>query len=468
MAYNGKEIQEQLNKHGYNLDVDGIVGSKTTAAIKDFQQKNGLDVDGIVGNKTWAKLTGGNSGSLGGSLSNIGSQIINSVTGPVTGTVNNVLNNTNASNNPTSPTWDYTESDAVKQNWADYEQLKTQKPGDYNGTWLDTLGETINQIMNREKFSYDLNGDALYQQYKDQYTTQGKMAMMDTMGQAAAMTGGYGNSYAQSVGQQAYQGYLQQLNDKVPELYQLALNQYNQAGQDLRDRAGLLYQMDEQEYGRNQDDKDNYYRELSVLFENAKYMDEKEFNEALQNFNIQYTQYRDEVSDNQWKQSFQYQKDRDSVEDDHWQKTFDESVRQFGLSYNNGGSQDNESNDSGSGTDSVSENVQNKAAGYTDNTDLANYLDGLVDSGVISEEQADALYAENKQADQVALNKRSWKLVSGGGINWFWGIDNDAVVKDQYGNEYRMDKLVNALVAEGMTKKDAQAYVKNLQSKLGA
>ena len=33
----------------------------------------------------------------------------------------------------------------------------------------------------------------------------GRLAMMDSMGRAAALTGGYGSSYAQSAGQQAYQ-----------------------------------------------------------------------------------------------------------------------------------------------------------------------------------------------------------------------------------------------------------------------
>lgn len=54
--------------------------------------------------------------------------------------------------------------------------------------------------------------------------------MQDTMGQAAALTGGYGNSYAQGVGQQAYQGYLQQLNDNVPQLQAQALQTYQVGG----------------------------------------------------------------------------------------------------------------------------------------------------------------------------------------------------------------------------------------------
>ena len=113
----------------------------------------------------------------------------------------------------------------------------------------DAYKDVMDKILNREKFSYDLNGDALYQQYKDKYIQQGKMAMADTMGQAAAMTGGYGNSYAASVGNQAYQASLQQLNDVIPELYQMAYDRYNQEGQDLYNQYGMLSNERSTEYG---------------------------------------------------------------------------------------------------------------------------------------------------------------------------------------------------------------------------
>ena len=53
-----KDLQSQLNKFGYNLAVDGIVGNATLNAIKDFQKKNGLVVDGIAGDNTFKKLNG--------------------------------------------------------------------------------------------------------------------------------------------------------------------------------------------------------------------------------------------------------------------------------------------------------------------------------------------------------------------------------------------------------------------------
>lgn len=51
-----KWLQFELDRYGYNLTIDGIFGAKTTAAVKDYQKKNGLMVDGIVGKNTIKKL----------------------------------------------------------------------------------------------------------------------------------------------------------------------------------------------------------------------------------------------------------------------------------------------------------------------------------------------------------------------------------------------------------------------------
>ena len=162
----------------------------------------------------------------------------------------------------TSPTGGYVESDAVRLAKESLSSL--QKPGAYQSQWQKSLDDIIGKIQNREKFSYDLNGDALYQQYKDQYVTQGQQAMMDTMGQAAAMTGGYGNSYAQTAGQQTYQEYLQGLNDKVPELYQLALDQYNREGDELYNQYGLLSDRENTDYGRYRDTVSDYNTNIHI------------------------------------------------------------------------------------------------------------------------------------------------------------------------------------------------------------
>lgn len=70
-------IQEKLKRWGYyNGSVDGIYGTKTVAAVKKFQQKNGLTVDGIAGPKTLAAMginssSSGSSGSSGTNSSDI-------------------------------------------------------------------------------------------------------------------------------------------------------------------------------------------------------------------------------------------------------------------------------------------------------------------------------------------------------------------------------------------------------------
>jgi peptidoglycan hydrolase-like protein with peptidoglycan-binding domain len=52
------EIQTALKNAGYYTgDIDGKIGSKTKAAIEEFQKANGLKVDGRVGSRTWALLS---------------------------------------------------------------------------------------------------------------------------------------------------------------------------------------------------------------------------------------------------------------------------------------------------------------------------------------------------------------------------------------------------------------------------
>ena len=66
-----RQIQEKLKRWGYyNGSVDGIYGSKTLAAVKSFQKKNGLTVDGIAGQKTLAAMGITSSSNSGGTTSN--------------------------------------------------------------------------------------------------------------------------------------------------------------------------------------------------------------------------------------------------------------------------------------------------------------------------------------------------------------------------------------------------------------
>lgn len=198
----------------------------------------------------------------------------------------------------------YEESDAVKQAKANLDAQLATKPGAYQSQWQTQLDDTLKKIQNREKFNYNINGDALYQSYKDKYVQQGQQAMQDTMGQAAALTGGYGSSYGQNAGQQAYNAYLQNLGDVVPELYEIARSRYDQEGADLMNMYGILGDNEAQDYGRWQDQQSAWQSERDYLaglydaeraYDYGKYTDDRDFS---------YAQYRDQVSDEQWAKQF--------------------------------------------------------------------------------------------------------------------------------------------------------------------
>lgn len=188
---------------------------------------------------------------------------------------------------------EYTESDSVKKFREQMEAHAGLKPADYVSKWQPQIDSTMNDILNRKDFTYDVNADALYHQLKDRTVNLGQRAMMDTMGQAAQLTGGYGNSYAQMAGQQAYQRQLQGLTDMIPELYQLALARYNQQGQDLYSRYGLLSGQEQADFGRWQSGYNQWLSERDYLA--GRFDTERGYD---------YGQYRDAVADDQWKASF--------------------------------------------------------------------------------------------------------------------------------------------------------------------
>ncbi|MBQ5642302.1 MAG: hypothetical protein IIV13_00900 [Bacteroidaceae bacterium] len=186
----------------------------------------------------------------------------------------------------------YQKSDAVKQADDLLRQHAASKPSAYQSRYQTDMDSLMSQIQNRKPFRYDVNGDALYQQYKDRFIHNGQRAMQDTMGQAAALTGGYGSSYAQNVGQQAYNEYMTGLNDVIPELYQLALDKYERETARLQDQYAMLADLDARDYSRHQDDQNAYYAELERLTENAHYAAEQDYGRYTAGYDAAYKKYQ--------------------------------------------------------------------------------------------------------------------------------------------------------------------------------
>ena len=188
---------------------------------------------------------------------------------------------------------EYTASQKVLDAQAAVQEQKNRKPGEYVSSYEAPLKELMDRILNREDFHYSLDGDALYRRYRNQAVQNGRLAMADAAGQAAALTGGYGNSYAQTVGQQAYNRQLESLNDRIPELYNLAMNQYRLKTQGLQQKYDLLSGAQKQEYGRYQDALAAWQKEADQLW--RAYTDARD---------TDYRTYRDEIADWQWQQEF--------------------------------------------------------------------------------------------------------------------------------------------------------------------
>ena len=145
------------------------------------------------------------------------------------------------------------------------QQFQAANPGAYNSPYAPAMREVMNGLLNPEQFRYDVNADGLYQQIKDNYVKSGRQAMMNTQGQSAALTGGYGNSYGAMAGQQAYQESLGGLAGMIPELQQLAYQQYMNGEDAKRNNLEALNKMNEQEYSHWMDEMAAYTEALKTL-----------------------------------------------------------------------------------------------------------------------------------------------------------------------------------------------------------
>ena len=135
---------------------------------------------------------------------------------------------------------------------------------EYEGKYDQQLADLYNQITQRKPFEYNSEDDMLYQQYVDRYTKGGKLAMEDTMGQAAALTGGYGNSYAQRVGQQTYDEYMTGLNDQAATLMQQAYQRYKDEGDQLTKQYSMLGQLAADDYSKWADQYERAMNEAAI------------------------------------------------------------------------------------------------------------------------------------------------------------------------------------------------------------
>lgn len=316
----------------------------TTKDLEKQKKQQGISKDKL----SYAVAQGGNAAALAGGMAKQGINAAKQV-GYGIGTIKTLLNKPK----------DYEESDEVKQAQEDLKKHYNSKPGDYQSNYADQIQGLLKDYENTKDFQYDFNADPLYQQYKDQYIQQGKMAMQDTMGNAAALTGGYGSSYASTAGNQAYQSSLNDLNNVIPSLYDRAYSKYRDDKSDKLQHMQVLQNLDDSDYKKYQDTLSDYYNTLNYLQSQSQYLSESDYNRYLnqlaqwqyeleyytgradaaqQQSNWQSEQNRqymqDYVNQRNWQNQFDYQKQQDALAQSNWQKQFDYGKQQDSRDYN--------------------------------------------------------------------------------------------------------------------------------------
>lgn len=182
-------------------------------------------------------------------------------------------------------------SEAYNQAMAYTNQLLSQLSSGRT-SYTDKVNAMMDQIANRDKFSYDPDTDPLFQQYLQNSMESGKKAMNDTIGQASALTGGYGSTYATAAANGAYNNYVEDAYDNLTDYYNAALNTYESETQDLYNKLGMYNTADQTEYDRlataysaNLSNADRMYNQ-----EYSNYWDTANYNQkaAIENANLAY------------------------------------------------------------------------------------------------------------------------------------------------------------------------------------
>lgn len=183
----------------------------------------------------------------------------------------------------------------------------TYKQRTYVDPYAGRRAAQLNKVLNRQEFSYDPLQDASYKALANVYNNRANIAAKDTMGDAAALNGGYGSSYATTAAAQARGQYNQELASVIPQLEQNAYQRYSDAYQ--RDLSSLeaLQNVGAEHYGRFRD---------TVADDQWLY-------------GQKYTKYRDDVTDNQWLYTQNYNKYRDDMSDYQWAQKYNRDVYEW-------------------------------------------------------------------------------------------------------------------------------------------
>ncbi len=369
----------------------------------------------------------------------------------------------NAYNNlKTVATKQFENSDAYNQAMdftnSQWDEISTGKT-----SWTDKYNNLLNKYLNREDFEYDVNKDPLFQQALTSAMNSGKTAMQDTIGQASALTGGYGSTYATSAGNQAYNSFIEDAYNNLPEYYQMALNAHQAEGQEMYNQVALVGEADSKEFQRNFDLYSASFDRANQIWNQDFSLWDANINNSFNLYNAandryesqyskEYNAWADEVTqaqqyaqmlntDSQWQQTFDFNKDQAAISQSNWEKEYNLELAANNAKIDNNGKviveNDNKSK--------VTPTQRQQAAKEFEEggiKGLEKYVTslGYTEGG---EEEKDIMNYVNSQADtnKIPYSSRTWTVIDDGGTNWFGGVDNNVIVEDQFKNKVKLSDL---------------------------
>lgn len=298
------------SKNATNKPTSNSTGASSNNKVTPISGVDQSLVDTINSNYTASDKTTGAQKEAGDALTNV----------KELGSVKDIISKDtwNAINTP------FSASSAYQEAMAYTNQLLAQMSSGRT-SYTDQIKDMMGQIQNREKFQYDVSTDTMFQQALSSAMNSGRTAMQDTIGQASALTGGYGSTYATSAGNQTYNAYIQDAYNNLPEYYQMAMEAYQMEGQEMYNQLAMLsdadaseyqrmydswnanfsstQQMYAQEYGAWQDSVNNAYNSANLQMQEHGQMYDQAYNTytALQNnantlYAQEYQKWADEVA----------------------------------------------------------------------------------------------------------------------------------------------------------------------------
>ena len=344
------------------------------------------------------------------------------------------------------------------------QQLMAQKPQGYTSKYSGQL-EGILQQLQGQKFNYSLNADPFFQSLKDTQKELSRQAAMDTMGMAAGLTGGYGNSAAQAAANQAYQQGLLSLNDRALDAYNLALQRYQVEQQGLGNQFNMLNALEQNQYGQYRDTMGDWMNERDYLanradteynrgyneylndqnywlqraqVENAAYNSEEERQEAIRQFDQQYALQQAQFDWNRDVDQRDY--DRGVLESD---RAYNRNVLENDRAYNLQQAQF----DYGKEQDAIDNALRQEQFKWQQNVDQRNYDRDVLES--------DRAYELNKQQIDESIRQFNESLN--------WDKMNSA---QKYAAQYALAILENGqmpsaelLASAGLSSADAEKLI---------